>query len=44
MTRRTLSRLPWILLLSALALNYAMGPEPETVNWTAGDGAQHYGE
>ncbi len=39
-----MTRLPCLLLLSALALNWAMGPEPETVNWTAGDGAEHYGE
>ena len=37
MTRRTLSRLPWILFLSALALSCAMGPEPETVNTDPND-------
>lgn len=35
----------WALIaLALLAINIWIGPdEPKTVNWTAGDGAKHYG-
>lgn len=43
MTHRTAKRCIWAFFVLALALNWAIGDEPKTVNWQAGDGAKHYG-